>query len=53
MATDFSKELEPPADFPFPFQAYDIQKDFMKHLYQVLERKQIGIFESPTGTVNL
>ena len=41
----------PPETFPFPFQPYDIQKDFMKQLYIALERGAVGIFESPTGTV--
>ena len=50
---DFDKELEPPSEFPFPFEPYGIQKDFMRHLYQTLERRKIGIFESPTGTVVL
>ena len=45
-------ELQPPADFPFPFEPYAIQKDFMSHLYQTLEKGKIGIFESPTGTVS-
>ncbi|XP_027218819.2 ATP-dependent DNA helicase DDX11 isoform X1 [Penaeus vannamei] len=42
--------LGPPADFPFPFPAYDIQKDFMRNLFQSLEGEKLGIFESPTGT---
>jgi len=36
--------------FPFPFPPYDIQEDFMKTLYHVLENGGVGIFESPTGT---
>lgn len=43
--------MEPPEEFPFPFQPYDIQKDFMRELYLTLERGHVGIFESPTGTV--
>ncbi|XP_053637963.1 ATP-dependent DNA helicase DDX11 isoform X1 [Cherax quadricarinatus] len=43
-------ELLPPEDFPFPFPPYDIQKDFMKNLFSTLEKEQLGIFESPTGT---
>ncbi|XP_031550335.1 ATP-dependent DNA helicase DDX11-like [Actinia tenebrosa] len=39
-----------PAYFPFPFPPYDIQEDFMKNLYMVLDKGGIGIFESPTGT---
>lgn len=38
--------------FPFPFPPYDIQEDFMKTLYHVLENGGVGIFESPTGTVS-
>ena len=38
--------------FPFPFPPYDIQEDFMKTLYGVLENGGVGIFESPTGTVS-
>ena len=38
------------ADFPFPFEPYKVQKDFMAALYQTLEQKNVGIFESPTGT---
>lgn len=43
--------LKPPNEFPFPFPPYNIQKDFMKNLYAVLEERKLGIFESPTGTV--
>ncbi len=50
---DHESELQPPEDFPFPFQPYDIQKEFMHALYMALERGCIGIFESPTGTVGL
>jgi chromosome transmission fidelity protein 1 len=39
--------------FGFPFEPYDIQKDFMKELYNVLSKGNVGIFESPTGTVSL
>lgn len=38
--------------FGFPFEPYDIQKDFMQELYNTLEQGKIGIFESPTGTVS-
>lgn len=41
--------LPTPAAFEFPFPPYQIQQDFMTNLYSVLENKQIGIFESPTG----
>lgn len=37
-------------DFGFPYTPYAIQEQLMQELFQVLERKQIGIFESPTGT---
>ncbi|KAK6621073.1 hypothetical protein RUM43_011379 [Polyplax serrata] len=42
--------LETPSDFPFPFTPYSIQKDLMRNLYNALEGKKLGIFESPTGT---
>jgi len=42
--------LEPPQQFQFPFPPYSIQEEFMAALYRVLERGQLGIFESPTGT---
>lgn len=46
-------ELVLPDKFPFPYEKpYDIQVDFMKALYKTLELKKVGIFESPTGTVN-
>jgi hypothetical protein len=38
-------------EFPaFPFQPYGIQKDFMAAIYEALDLRRIGIFESPTGT---
>jgi len=39
-----------PVFFPFPFPPYDIQEDFMRTLFQVLDNGEVGIFESPTGT---
>lgn len=39
-----------PSEFPFPFDAYDIQSNFMKNLYYTLDNSKFGIFESPTGT---
>ena len=51
MENDLLKALQPPEEFPFPFQPYDIQKDFMRNLYIALERGCVGISESPTGTV--
>jgi hypothetical protein len=34
----------------FPFDPYDIQLEFMKHLYNCVETHGLGLFESPTGT---
>lgn len=46
--------LNLPDDFGFPYEKpYDIQVNFMKALYKTLELSKIGIFESPTGTVNI
>ena len=42
--------LQPPDSFKFPFPPYDIQEQFMRELFQVLEGGKLGIFESPTGT---
>lgn len=42
--------MEPPQEFPFPFPAYNIQKQFMRELYNCLEGGKLGLFESPTGT---
>lgn len=39
-------------NFSFPFQPYDIQKQFMTELYFTIQDKKLGIFESPTGTVS-
>ncbi|KAJ3055903.1 DEAD H (Asp-Glu-Ala-Asp His) box helicase 11 [Rhizophlyctis rosea] len=36
--------------FSFPFQPWEIQKEFMSNLYETLENGQVGVFESPTGT---
>ena len=41
-------EKKYPYDFPYP--PYNIQVDFMKKLVDVIEKGQIGVFESPTGT---
>lgn len=40
-------------DFNHPYTPYDVQTDFMKTAYGVLQRGngQVGILESPTGTV--
>ncbi|KAK2039480.1 DNA repair helicase [Colletotrichum somersetense] len=39
-------------DFNHPYTPYDVQTDFMKAAYSVLQRGngQVGILESPTGT---
>lgn len=42
--------LKTPQNFDFPHKPYEIQQNLMESLYEVLENKQIGIFESPTGT---
>ncbi len=39
------------AQFPFPYQPYNIQEQFMQALYRALDQGKVGIFESPTGTV--
>lgn len=36
--------------FHHPFEPYHIQQQFMEALYDCIENKQVGIFESPTGT---
>uniref|UniRef100_A0A3B3RE12 ATP-dependent DNA helicase DDX11 n=2 Tax=Paramormyrops kingsleyae TaxID=1676925 RepID=A0A3B3RE12_9TELE len=36
--------------FPFPYEPYSIQKQFMEALYTTIDEGKIGIFESPTGT---
>lgn len=42
-------------DFNHPYTPYDIQETFMNTVYDVLERGDgnVGILESPTGTVSL
>lgn len=41
-------------DFHHPYTPYDVQEQFMKAVYNVLEtgKGQVGILESPTGTVS-
>ncbi|KAI8676209.1 ATP-dependent DNA helicase CHL1 [Fusarium sp. Ph1] len=48
---DISKGLEN-LDFHHPYTPYDVQEQFMKTVYNVLEtgNGQVGILESPTGT---
>ncbi len=48
-----ASSLKRPQEFPFPFPPYGIQKDFMSNIYEVLEERKLGIFESPTGTVRI
>ncbi|XP_070136313.1 ATP-dependent DNA helicase DDX11 [Drosophila bipectinata] len=36
--------------FGFPYEPYEIQKNLMQDLFKVLEKCEVGIFESPTGT---
>uniref|UniRef100_A0A665VJE8 ATP-dependent DNA helicase DDX11 n=1 Tax=Echeneis naucrates TaxID=173247 RepID=A0A665VJE8_ECHNA len=38
------------SQFPFPYQPYSIQEQFMAALYKTLDQGKVGIFESPTGT---
>lgn len=44
------ESLKIPESFEFPFSPYHIQQEFMEKLFDVIECKGIGIFESPTGT---
>ena len=37
-------------NFHHPYDPYQIQSDFMQRLYQCIENRNVGIFESPTGT---
>ncbi|XP_074533636.1 ATP-dependent DNA helicase DDX11 [Halichoeres trimaculatus] len=47
---EFSSMEDGRVDFPFPYQPYNIQLQFMQALYSALEQGKVGIFESPTGT---
>lgn len=38
-------EAQSSQEFNFPFKPYEIQLNFMKSLYSVLENSKIGIFE--------
>lgn len=53
MAGSVTKKLEE-LDFHHPFEPYDVQLDFMRTVYNVLDtgNGQVGILESPTGTVS-
>jgi chromosome transmission fidelity protein 1 len=44
--------LTTPSSFPaFPYPTpYDIQTQFMQELFECIDRRKVGIFESPTGT---
>ncbi|KAK6045480.1 hypothetical protein COOONC_17015 [Cooperia oncophora] len=37
-------------EFSFPFPPYNIQLDLMREIKECIEKQQVGIFESPTGT---
>ncbi|CAI2348275.1 unnamed protein product [Caenorhabditis sp. 36 PRJEB53466] len=37
-------------EFSFPFQPYDIQLRLMREIRECIDHRQVGIFESPTGT---
>jgi chromosome transmission fidelity protein 1 len=47
--------LPTPDGFPgFPYDPpYSIQSDLMRHVYESIERRQVTIVESPTGTVSV
>ena len=47
---DISEAVRTPEKFEFPFPPYDIQHQFMTALFNALNKGQLGIFESPTGT---
>ena len=51
MEENASMHCSPQRNFHHPFEPYDIQVEFMNALYDCIEHKQVGIFESPTGTV--
>ena len=36
-------------DFHHPYKPYQIQLDLMNAIYDCIQNRQIGIFESPTG----
>lgn len=54
---DFGKPQDVGSDcvsqqkFRFPFQPYGVQTQFMNTLFDILTKGNIGIVESPTGTV--
>ena len=42
--------LEIPESFDFPFTPYPIQHEFMAHLYNVIENKNLEIGATPKNT---
>ena len=48
-----NKAVLPQKDFHHPYTPYAIQEEFMHIVYQVLEQGNVGILESPTGTVSI
>lgn len=55
MADEMDTLSDDAIDFHHPYTPYDVQTQFMRTAYDVLEagQGQIGILESPTGTVSL
>lgn len=53
MADNNEQADDIPPNFHHPYQPYDVQLQFMRTVYDVLEKgnSQVGILESPTGTV--
>ncbi|KAK0648307.1 DNA repair helicase [Cercophora newfieldiana] len=49
---DSDADTRAPLDFHHPYTPYDVQIEFMRAVYGVLEKGngQVGILESPTGT---
>lgn len=40
------------ANFGFPYEnPYSIQLELMNDIYQTIDKRKIGFYESPTGTV--
>ncbi|KAK4442688.1 ATP-dependent RNA helicase chl1 [Podospora aff. communis PSN243] len=52
MTTPITDANTQPLDFHHPFTPYDVQIEFMRAVYAILEKGngQVGILESPTGT---